>query len=55
MRSEEIQQMFIDMGLGFSEQRDKLIKEFSINMDSSQDSVIDIITRSNTLIPEHYA
>ena len=55
MDSKEIQQMFSDMGLGSPEQRDKLVKEFSINMDSSHDSVIEVKTRSNTLIPEHYA
>lgn len=47
--------MFSEMGLGSQEQRDKLVKELSIDPDSSHDSNYEIITRSNTLTLEHYA
>lgn len=56
MDIEEIQKMFSEMGLGSTEQRDKLIKELSINMiDSSYDSNYEIITGNNTLKTESYA
>ncbi len=56
MDVEEIQKMFSEMGLGSTEQRDKLIKDLSINMvDSSYDTNYEIKTYNNTLIPEHYA
>lgn len=56
MDIEEIQKMFSEMGLGSSEQRDKMVKELSINMvDSSFDENVNIKTSNNTLIGEHYA
>jgi hypothetical protein len=56
MGQEEIQKMFSEMGLGSSEQRDKIVKELSINMvDSSFDQNVKIKTSSNTLNNERYA
>ena len=56
MDIEEIQKMFTEMGLGSSEQRDKLVKDLSINMvDSSYDENYKIITGNNTLKAERYA
>ncbi len=55
MKIEKIQIMFSEMGLGTPEQRDKLVRDFSIKMESPQESNIEIKTRNNTLIPEHYA
>ena len=55
MDSKEIQQMFSEMGLGTPEQRDKIVRELSIKMDSHQESSIEIKIRNNTLKPEHYA
>lgn len=56
MDKEEIQEMFSEMGLGSTEQRDKLVKELSINMvDSSYDTNYEIKTCSNTLNVERYA
>lgn len=56
MDIEEIQKMFSEMGLGSTEQRDKLVKDLSINMvDSSYDENYEIITGNNTLKVERYA
>ena len=56
MSSDEIQEMFSEMGLGTPEQRDKMVKELSINMvDSNFDQNVEIKTSSNTLNSEHYA
>lgn len=56
MDIEKIQEMFSEMGLGTSEERDKLIKELSINMiDSSYDNKFEIKTCNNTLKAEQYA
>lgn len=56
MNIEEINKMFSDMGLGSSEQRDKMVKELSINMvDSSFDLDLEITTSSNTLNSDQYA
>lgn len=52
----EIQEMFSEMGLGSSEERDKLVKELSINMvDSSYNDNYEIKTCGNTLKTEQYA
>ena len=52
----EIQQMFSEMGLGSYEQRDKIVKELSINkVDSDFDQNIETKTSSNTLNSEQYA
>lgn len=51
-----IQEMFSEMGLGTSEQRDKMVKELLINVvDSTFDQNIEIKTNSNTLNSDHYA
>lgn len=56
MDKDEIQKMFSEMGLGSTEQRDKLVKDLSINMvDSSYDENYEIITGNNTLKAERYA
>ena len=56
MDIDKIQEMFSEMGLGTSEQRDKMVKELSINMvDSNFDQNVEIKTSSNTLNSEHYA
>lgn len=56
MDLEEIQKMFSDMGLGTNEERDKIVKELSINMvDVSYDSDYEIKTCNNTLKAEQYA
>ena len=50
MDIKEIQKMFSEMGLGSTEQRDKLVKELSINMvDNTIDKNVEIKTCSNTL------
>lgn len=52
----DIQEMFFEMGLGSLEQRDKMVKELSINIvDSSFDQKVEIKTSSNTLNKENYA
>lgn len=56
MDTKEIEQMFMDMGLGSSEQREKLVRELSINMNSSNDEAhFEVRTCSNTLNPKKYA
>lgn len=56
MDTKEIQQMFSDMGLGSSEQRDKLVRDLSINMlDSKDEAPVEIKTYGNTLKPEYHA
>ncbi len=56
MDNHEIQQMFSEMGLGTPQQRDKLIKELSINMvDVHREESIKIITSSNTLKLDRHA
>lgn len=56
MDIKEIQEMFSEIGLGSTEQRDKLVKELSINMvDGSYDTNYEIKTGCNTLTFEHYA
>lgn len=56
MDIDKIQEMFSEMGLGSSEQRDKLVKELSINMiDSSYEQNVEIKTSSNTLNSDNYA
>lgn len=56
MDTKEIQQMFSEMGLGSFEQRDKLVKDLSINLDeSNNESTFEIKTCTNTLKSEHYA
>ena len=56
MDIDKIQEMFSEMGLGTSEQRDKMVKELSINMvDSIFDQNVEIKTSSNTLKSERYA
>ena len=50
MDIDRIQEMFTEMGLGSSEQRDKLVKELSINMlDGTLDHDVEIRTCRNTL------
>lgn len=49
MSPDEIQKMFSEMGLGTSEEREKLIKKLSINMvDSSYEDSFEIKTCNNT-------
>ena len=56
MDIDKIQEMFSEIGLGSSEQRDKMVKELSINIvDSYFDQYVEIKTISNTLNNEHYA
>ncbi len=56
MDTKEIQQMFSEMGLGSFEQRDKLVKDLSINLDeSNNESTFEIKICTNTLKTEHYA
>lgn len=56
METKEIQQMFSEMGLGSFEQRDKLVKDLSINLDeSNNESTFEIKICTNTLKSEHYA
>ncbi len=56
MNFEEIQEMFSEIGLGTLEQRNKLVKELSINMlDSTYDLNIEIKISNNTQINELYA
>ena len=56
MDLKEIQEMFSEMGLGSPEQRNKLVKELSINVaEYSYDKNYDIKISSNTLKPEQYA
>ena len=56
MSSDEIQKMFAEMGLGTLEEREKLIKELSINMvDSSYENSFEIKTCNNTLKEKQYA
>ena len=56
MDIDKIQEMFSEMGLGTSEEREKLIKELSINMiDNSYDNSFEIKTCNNTLKEELYA
>ena len=48
--------MFSEMGLGSFEQRDKLVKDLSINLDeSNNESTFEIKICTNTLKSEHYA
>lgn len=50
MDIEDIQKMFSEMELGSSEERDKMVKELSINMvDSNFDKSVEIKTCNNTL------
>ena len=53
MDIQEIQQMFSEMGLGTTEQREQLVKVLSINRmdDMSEDNYV-ITTCNNTLIAE---
>lgn len=52
----EIQQMFSEMGLGSSEERENLIKDLSINsIGNINDSIVEVKTCTNTLKSEHYA
>lgn len=56
MDIDKIQEMFSEMGLGSSEQRDKMVKDLSINMvDSNRDNHVEVKTISNTLNNERYA
>ena len=56
METKEILQMFSEMGLGSVEQRDKLVKDLSINLDeSNNESTFEIKICTNTLKSEHYA
>lgn len=56
MEIDKIQEMFSEMGLGSFEQRNKMVKELSIDIvDSSIDQNVEIKTISNTLNSEHYA
>lgn len=56
MDNDKIQEMFSEMGLGSYEQRDKIVKELSINMvDSNFDQNVEIKTSNNTLNPKYYA
>lgn len=56
MDIDKIQEMFSEIGLGTSEQRDKMVKELSINLvDSNYDHTVEIKTSINTLNSEHYA
>ena len=56
MDTEEIQQMFIEMGLGSSEARDKIVRDLSINMITDNDeTTYEVKTRSNTLKLEYHA
>ena len=56
MDIKKIQEMFAEMGLGSTEQRDKMVKDLSINMvDYSYNENKDVKTCNNTLISEHYA
>ena len=56
MDIDTIQKMFSEMGLGSSEERNKLVKELSINMiDNNYDNNVKIKTSTNTLISQHYA
>lgn len=49
----EIQQMFSEMGLETTEQREQLIKDLSINlMDNNSDDNYKITISNNTLITE---
>lgn len=51
MDIDTIQKMFSEMGLGSSEERNKLVKELSINMiDNNYDNNVKIKTSTNTLI-----
>lgn len=53
MSSEEIQKMFSEIGLGTSEEREKFIKELSINVvHGSCENGFEIKTYNNTLISE---
>ena len=48
--------MFSEMGLGSFEQREKLVKDLSINLDdSNNESAFEIKTCTNTLKSEHNA
>lgn len=50
MDIKEIHKMFSEMGLGTSEERNKLVKDLSINMvDNSQDMSINSKISNNTL------
>lgn len=56
MDTKEIQQMFSEMGLGSSEQRDKLVRDFSIYLvDSKDEAPVEIKIYGNTLNPEYHA
>jgi len=56
MDIKEIEEMFSEMGLGTCEERDKLIKELSINMvDNPYDGKYEIKTCNNTLKAKQYA
>lgn len=56
MDIDKIQEMFSEMGLGSSEQREKLVRELSINViDGSYNENKNIKTCNNTLKTEHYA
>lgn len=56
MDIKEIQDIFSEMGLGTSEERDKLVKELSINkVDNSHIDSEVITTSKNTLNTEQYA
>lgn len=56
MNNKEIEEKFSEMGLGTSEQRERIVEELAINpvVDNS-DSVYEIKTCKNTLIAKHYA
>jgi hypothetical protein len=52
MKIQEIQEMFSEMGLGSSEQREKIVRELSINMvDGSYNENKNIKICNNTLNP----
>ena len=56
MDIDKIHEMFSEMGLGTSEQRDKMVKELSISMvDSTFDQTVEIKICSNTINSGHYA
>ena len=55
MELEEIKQMFSEIGLGTSEQRDKIVKDLFINMVDSSNSEYEVITSNNSLNSNNYA
>lgn len=55
MELEDIKQMFSEVGLGTSEQREKIVKDLFINMVDTSNTEYEIITSNNSLNPNNYA